>query len=45
MQYLQTEYAQRIRNKCRKSKDHERKITRRPRVSDKQSSVTSGVQL
>ena len=40
MHYIQTEYAHRIRNKCIKSKDHDRNTTRRPRVSGVQSGVS-----
>lgn len=40
MYYLQTKYAHEIRNKYINSKDHERKATRRPRVSGVQSDVT-----
>lgn len=36
---LQTEYAQKRRIKCIKSKDHERNTTRRPRVLSVQSDV------
>lgn len=36
---IQTEYAQKRRIKCIKSKDHERNTTRRPRVLSVQSDV------
>lgn len=36
---LQTEYAQKRRIKCIKSKDHEKNTTRRPRVLSVQSDV------
>lgn len=40
MHYLQTEYSHGIRNRCIKSKDYERNITRWSRVSGVQSDVT-----
>lgn len=40
MHNLQTKYAHGIRNKCRKSKDHKRNTTCRPRVLGVQSGGT-----
>lgn len=41
MQFLQTDYAHRTRNKWIKSKEHEKNTTFRPRVSGVQSGVTN----